>query len=175
MTQARIMRSSCGFLGEGGAQVRRGRGAKRGELRGAALAGQGRASGAGGGWRHKAGCLQPPPSAARAVLYGSLCMAADSCGVMGMLWGHFGMCASVLRASWPAHAVPQELCSSRARARLRSASHVSHEKWAHPPPWASSPGRLRTLRTSAGCPCGDTGTRDNCLPAPDTVESLVPI
>ena len=30
-------------------------------------------------------------------------MAADSCGVMGMLWGHFGMCASVLRAarSWP--------------------------------------------------------------------------
>ena len=38
------MRSSCGFLGEGGAQVRRGRGAKRGELRGAALAGQGRAA-----------------------------------------------------------------------------------------------------------------------------------
>ena len=30
-------------------------------------------------------------------------MAADSWGVMGMLWGHFGMCASVLRAarSWP--------------------------------------------------------------------------
>jgi hypothetical protein len=28
---------------------------------------------------------------------------------MGMLWGHFGMCASVLRAarSWPAHAVPR--------------------------------------------------------------------
>ena len=50
-----------------------------------------------------------PPSAARAVLYGSLCMAADSCGVMDMLWGHFGMCASVLRAarSWPAHAVPR--------------------------------------------------------------------
>ena len=38
------MRSSCGFLGEGGAQVRRGRGAKKGELRGAALAGQGRAA-----------------------------------------------------------------------------------------------------------------------------------
>ena len=56
------------------------------------------------------------------------------------------------------------LRSSRARARLRRASHVSHEKWAHPPPWASSPGRLRALRTSAGCPCGDTGTRDNCLP-----------
>ena len=36
-------------------------------------------------------------------------MAADSCGVMDMLWGHFGMCASVLRAalSWPAHAVPR--------------------------------------------------------------------
>ncbi len=58
------------------------------------------------------------------------------------------------------------LRSSRARARLRRASHVSHEKWAHPPPWASSPGRLRALRTSAGCPCGDTGTRNNCLPGP---------
>jgi hypothetical protein len=31
--------------------------------------------------------LQPPPSTGRALLYGSLCMAADSCGVMGMLWG----------------------------------------------------------------------------------------
>ena len=45
---------------------------------------------------------------------------------------------------------------------------------AHPPPWASSPGRLRALRTSAGCPCGDTGTRHN-LPAPSTVLSLVRI
>jgi hypothetical protein len=28
-----------------------------------------------------------PPSAARALLYGSLCMAADSWSVMGMFWG----------------------------------------------------------------------------------------
>ena len=47
-----------------------------------------------------------------------------------------------------------DMCSSRARGRLRRASHVSHEKWAHPPPWASSPGRLRAAPTSAGCPCG---------------------
>jgi len=47
--------------------------------------------------------------AARALLYGSLRMAADSWGVMGMLWGHFGMCARVLRAarSWPAPAAPR--------------------------------------------------------------------
>jgi hypothetical protein len=32
-----------------------------------------------------------------------------------------------------------------------------HEKWAHPPPWASSPGRLRAS-LMLDCPCGDTGT-----------------
>jgi hypothetical protein len=50
-----------------------------------------------------------PPRAANDVLYGSLCMAADSFGVMGMLWGHFGMCARVLRAalSWLTHAAPR--------------------------------------------------------------------
>jgi hypothetical protein len=48
-------------------------------------------------------------------------MAADSHGVMGMLWGHFGMCASVLRAarSCPAHSVPR---SSPVFARSRSSS-----------------------------------------------------
>ena len=71
--------------------------------------------------------------------------------------------------SWTAIWEQRHACAARARA-----SHVSHEQWAHPPPWASSPGRMRALRTSAGCPCGDTGTRDN-LPAPSTVLSLVPI
>jgi hypothetical protein len=52
-------------------QVLRGRGAKRGELRGAACAGQGRASRARRGVRHK-GLRRTP------ALYGSLCMAADS-------------------------------------------------------------------------------------------------
>jgi hypothetical protein len=52
-------------------QVLRGRWAKRGELRGAACAGQGRASRAWRGVRHK-GLRRTPP------LYGSLCMAADS-------------------------------------------------------------------------------------------------
>ena len=42
-------------------QVRRGRGAKRGELRGAARAGQGRASGAGGGCGREGLRPQPPP------------------------------------------------------------------------------------------------------------------
>ena len=42
-------------------QVRRGRGAKRGELRGAARAGQGRASRAGGGVRRKGLRRTPPP------------------------------------------------------------------------------------------------------------------
>ena len=46
-------------------------------------------------------------------------------------------------------------------------------KWAHPPPWASSPGRLRASPMSAGCPCGDTGTAA-CPPQPRW-ESLVPI
>ena len=60
-----------------------------------------------------------PPRAANDVLYGSLCMAADSFGVMGMLWGHFGMCARVLRAalSWLTHAAP---CSSPVFAGSRS-------------------------------------------------------
>ena len=40
-----------------------------------------------------------PPSAARALLYGSLRMAADSWGVMGMLWGHFGMCGRWLQCN----------------------------------------------------------------------------
>jgi len=72
-----------------------------------------------------------PPSAARAVLYGSLCMAAGSCGVMGMLWGHFGMCARVLRAarSWPAHAAPRTspvFAGSRSSSMSGAAGGVSH-------------------------------------------------
>ena len=63
----------------------------------------------------------PPPREARSLLYENQCPAMDSCGVMGMLWGHFGMCARVLRAvrSWPAHAAPR---SSPIFARSRSSS-----------------------------------------------------
>jgi len=58
-------------------------------------------------------------------------MAADSCGVMGMLWGHFGMCASVLRAarSWPAHAVPRSspvFAGSRSSSMSGAAGGASH-------------------------------------------------
>ena len=45
---------------------------------------------------------------------------------------------------------PLHAQAPQARGRLRRASHVSHEKWAHPPPWASSPGRLRASPASAG-------------------------
>ena len=55
----------------------------------------------------------------------------DSCGVMGMLWGHFGMCASVLRAarSWPAHAVPRSspvFAGSRSSSMSGAAGGASH-------------------------------------------------
>ena len=63
-----------------------GLGAKRGELRGAARAGQGRASGAGGG-DSNGSCSSPPPREARSLLYENRCPAMDSCGVMGMFWG----------------------------------------------------------------------------------------
>ena len=58
-------------------------------------------------------------------------MAADSCGVMDMLWGHFGMCASVLRAarSWPAHAVPRSspvFAGSRSSSMSGAAGGASH-------------------------------------------------
>jgi len=71
-----------------------------------------------------------PPRVARAAQYGILCMAADSCDVMGMLWGHFGMCARVLRAarSWPAHAAPRSspvFAGSRSSSMLGAAGVVS--------------------------------------------------
>jgi hypothetical protein len=52
-------------------QVRRGRGAKRGELRGAAWAGQGRASGAGGvgGARLATADANPPLRSSRSVVW----------------------------------------------------------------------------------------------------------
>jgi hypothetical protein len=58
-------------------------------------------------------------------------MAADSWGVMGMLWGHFGMCARVLRAarSWPAHAAPRSspvFAWSRSSSMSGAAGGVSH-------------------------------------------------
>ena len=58
-------------------------------------------------------------------------MASDSCGVQGMLWGHFGMCASVLRAarSWPAHAVPRSspvFAGSRSSSMSGAAGGASH-------------------------------------------------
>ena len=58
-------------------------------------------------------------------------MAADSWGVMGMLWGHFGMCARVLRAarSWPAHAAPRTspvFAGSRSSSMSGAAGGVSH-------------------------------------------------
>ena len=58
-------------------------------------------------------------------------MAADSWGVMGMLWGHFGMCARVLRAaqSWPAHAAPRSspvFAWSRSSSMSGAAGDVSH-------------------------------------------------
>ena len=58
-------------------------------------------------------------------------MAADSWGVMGMLWGHFGMCARVLRAarSWPAHAAPRTspvFAGSRSSSMSGAAGGASH-------------------------------------------------
>ena len=81
------------------------RGAKRGELCGAACAGQDSASCAGGPGlvaQSRKACAsfarRTPTNAARALLYGSLCMAADSCGVMGKLWG----LSAGVHASWSA-------------------------------------------------------------------------
>jgi hypothetical protein len=60
-------------------QVLRGRGAKRGELRGAACAGQGRASRAWGG-RSRKSCATTPPQCRSCLLYENRCPAMDSCG-----------------------------------------------------------------------------------------------
>jgi len=64
-------------------QVLRGRGAKRGELRGTACAGQGRAWGG----RSRKSCATTPPQCRLCLLYENRYPSMDSCGVMGMFWG----------------------------------------------------------------------------------------
>ena len=79
-------------------QVLRGRGAKRGELRGTACAGQGRASRARRGDSNGPGS-SPRPREARSLLYENLCPAMDSCGVMGMFRGLSAGARTALRNS----------------------------------------------------------------------------